>query len=629
MGKGNLIYVPFNSDNSEKLEIEDFKILSSPTEEVQILVHKLKKELDNGDIVHYYKATKFFRLIRTSKESKDNKKLLNIHADIVRGLYQAHVNFIQIICNVLQTDETVDAWGLLFYYGVQTVAATEEEAVRHCEEDFQSLLRSFQATHRTAHIQRPTYKEVFWIFKKLREQTHVAVVKGIPAPKVSSGQSKNVIKTETSTDDQMEQFLSGLITDEYLMLLMCTPIEQSTLRGWLTKSLKDQTKWESQKQGSTSFNMGVSVPMTMSLSGNQSLGVSSNKGTSVNSSSGNSWGNSLSSSTSASHSTSSSTSASHSTSQGTSASHGTSASVSDSHGSSVGTSDSDSNGTTWNFGGSVTPFGLGANGSGGGNQSHSHGVSMSTNESHGTSNGVSDSVGTSDSVSDSTSVSHSTSESISESVSRGTTTGGSSSVSQGASAGTGLSASSGAGWGKSMGLAPSFSMGKTYQFQDITVAYICELLSTQNQRLKNMTEGEGGFFVDLYISCKDAKTQKAIQSLVVYSNPPRISMGGIDNAMEDRPKTRVPTNRQNKEIFVGNIINGEAFNIDQAAKHRGNGYLTDFKFTIGSNELHHAFLSGQSGSGKTVLALRLITGLYNKTFTIDKVTKEKEESSCS
>ena len=109
MGKGNLIYVPFNSDNSEKLEIEDFKILSSPTEEVQLLVHKLKKELDNGDIVHYYKATKFFRLVRTSKESKDNKKLLNIHADIVRGLYQAHVNFIQIICNVLQTDDTVDA----------------------------------------------------------------------------------------------------------------------------------------------------------------------------------------------------------------------------------------------------------------------------------------------------------------------------------------------------------------------------------------------------------------------------------------------------------------------------------------------------------------------------------------
>lgn len=681
MGKdSNLVYLPFNNQNSEKLEIEDFKIVSKKDEEVHILLHKLCKQLDNGDKVHYYKATKFFKLMRVAKEMKQNNKMMHIHSDIIRGMYQAGVNFCQVICNVLKAEDT-DAMGLLFFYGVQSVASTEEEAIRNCENDYQSLLRSFQATHRTAHITVPTYNEIFWMFKKMREQTHVTVVKGIPAVKQTSGQHKNIANTETSTEEQMEQFLAGLIGDEFLFLLMCTPIKQKALRGWLTNSLKEQTKWESQKQGSTSFSAGISVPMSMNLGGGTSSGSSysqgESRGTSFNESHSETQSFGTNESMSVNQGTSENFGTNENVSQGTNDSFGTSDSQGSSHGTNVGTSGGASANGEVNFWGQKVNIGTNVGTSSGENWGTNE--SHSSNESHGSN--YSESQGSSQSWGSNESQGYSKGFSASQGTSDGSSWGTNQGVNSSYSGNQGVSTN----WGKSMGLAPNLSFGKSYQFTDVEVAYFCELLNTQNQRLKNMTEGEGGFFVDLYISCKDSKTQAAIKSLIVstwvnpdskidvihgevpsrieqkklslhmqaltpclemasnrigkyykyasilqsseisaYSHPPRISMGGIDNTTEDRPKLRVPTNRQNKEIFIGNVINGEAFNIEQAKKYKGNGYMTDFKFGIGQNELHHAIISGQSGSGKTVLALRMITGLYNNTYTVDKITGEKK-----
>jgi hypothetical protein len=670
-----MVYREFSDANGEKMEIVDFKIVAAPKDPCHMIVHKLKKTLDNGEDVYFYKATRFFRLVRVGKNESENKELLQEHSDIIRGLYQANVSYCQVVCNILNAGEDA-AFGLLFYYGVQSVESTEDAAIRNCERDFEALLRSFQGTHRTAHIQNPTYEEVFWMFKKLRGEQYVTVVKGIPAPKLSSAQSKNVLKTTTSTSEQLEQFLSGLASKEFMMLLMCTPIPQKTLRDWLTASMKDQTKWESMKQGNTSFNASLSVPMTMSLSGGTSSGLSSSAGQSASHSVGQSTGTSHSTS----DGTSQSVGTSSSTSSGTSFSSGTSDSRGDSSSQSISSSTSNGSGSNigWSGGGSL--FGLQVSMSGGFNESHSSsdGTSMSTGTS--SSHGTSKSSGTSSSSSSGTSTSNGTSHSTSD----GTSSGTSSSDSAGTSANSGASSGSTSGWGRSMGLGPSVGFSKSYQFTDVTVAYICELLTAQNQRLKNMTEGEGGFYADLYIACEDEATQGGIQSLITttwvnpdakidvirgvvpsaidqkklsihmqalspclemasnkvgryykwasilesseiaaYSHPPRISIGGLDAAMEDIPKMRVPTDRQTKEIYIGHCVNGDCFNLEYAAKNHGDGYVTDFKFSIGSDELHHAFISGQSGSGKTVLAMRMITGLYNKCRTVDRLTGEK------
>lgn len=659
-----LVYREFDDKYGEKLKIEGFKIVESDGN--PILVHRLSKILDSGTKVTFYKATRFFRLTRVGRQEEQNKDLLQEHSDIIRGLYQSGVSYCQVICNILDAGND-QAFGLLFYYGVQSVESTEDAAIRGCRRDYEALLRSFQGTHRTAHIQPPTYEEIHWMFRKLRGEQYVTVVKGIPAPKISSSPQKNILKTTTSTSEQLEQFLTGLADKEFMLLLMCTPIPQQTLRDWLTASLKEQTKWESMKQGSTSFNASLSVPMTMSLSGGTSKGTSASTGSSLSHSHGTSAGEN------------------HSTSDGTSSSSGWNVSDSTSSGKNEGTNAGWNNGTNYgsndgssHTGGASAGFSKIVSVS----SSMSDGVTHSTSSgtSHGTSGGSSS--GTSSSESSSSGQSGSTG--LSHSTSDGYSSGTSDSTSGGTSSNSGTSSGQTSGWGQSMGLGPSIGFSKSYQFQDITVAYICELLTAQNQRLKNMTEGEGGFYTDLYIACEDEATQGGIQSLITttwvnpdakidvirgeiptpveqkrlamhmqalspclematnrigkyykwasilessevaaYSHPPRVSIGGLDAAMEDIPKMRVPTNRQNKEIYIGHCVNGDCYSMDYAAKNKGDGYVTDFKFCIGANELHHAFISGQSGSGKTVLAMRMITGLYNNCRTTDKLTGEK------
>ena len=691
---GKYVYLPFNNKNGEKLEIKEMKIVSSNKEAVYMIVHKLAKELDDGSIVTYYKATKFFRLTRVSKQDSSNKQMTEEHADIIRALYSKGINYVQIIANILETDNK-EALGLLFYYGAQEIAPSEIEAIRNCEKSYESLLRIFQATHRTCHIDPPTYEEVHWVFKKLRDQKYVSAIKGIPAIKNTAGKSNNPFIALNNTSEQLEQFLTGLETKEYLFLLMCTPISQKSLRSWLDSSLKEATKWESQKQGSMSYNFSIGVPMAMSLGRGTSSGQSSNVGHSTNESMASNRSEGTSQGSSHSFGTSDSASSGTSTSTGQSHSETSSSSQGTSTGTSTGTSHQTS--TNWNKGESnnaggslgLGSLGLSGNYGHGWSESQGGGESFGTSqgvtngesfsESQGTSSGTSSSTGTSESTSHGTSESRGTSEGTSESH------GGSTSTGTGTSTGQGVSQGVSSSRGQNMGLAPSFGLSKSYQWVDKEVEYICELLNFQNSRLKSMTEGEGGFYVDCYISTSDPTTKNAIETLVsttwinpnskidvlhaldlnrveqaklslhmlalspclemattpsgnrfykyasilesselsAYSNPPRITLGGIENSMYDIPRFRVPVNRQNKEIYIGHIMNGESYNIDQARKY-GDGYVTDYKYCIGTDELHHAIFNGQSGSGKTVLTTRAVCGLYNNSFTTDNLTGEKK-----
>lgn len=683
MAKKPLIYTPFNSSMSEKLEIVDFSIKRSSEDDGYILLYKLKKEMDNGDIVSFYKASKFFRLVRVARVARGETKMMEIQSDILRGLYTSQINFVQIIANILESKQEDTPSGLLFLYGTQSIGATKDEALRKANNDFNALLRSFQGTHRTAHVQFPEKKEIDWVFRKLQYQKYITVVKGIPQAKSGSGMTKNrMTQIETATEEQLEQFISGMISQEFLLMLMATPIDQFVLRSWLTRSLKEQTKWEGQKQGSNSLSAGVAVPLGLNMSTGESAGTSIGQSDSVGSSYGESWGQSES--LSQSESQGSSFSESLSVSEGVSTSEGTN--VGYSEGTSTGQSFGESGGTgrSSQVGGSANflkvataTFNVGNSVNSGWSTGSNVGTSSGTNFGSSTSTGTSESVSTGQSWGETRGTSQSQSVGSSLGGSRGSNVG--QSTSQGANVGTSR------GLGSSLGLAPNVSVGKTYQFIDVTVQYITELLTIQNQRLKDSTEGEGAFFVDLYISTNDEKSQRSVQSMATstwvhpdskidvlraivpspneqkrlsvhmqalspcldmernrvgkfykyssilrsaeiaaYSHPPRISTGGLDNAMHDRPMLRVPNNRQTNEIFIGNVVNGERYNIDQAHKYDLNGYMTDYKFGISKDELHHAFISGQAGSGKSVLAWRLVSELYNNTYNVHKTNKKKK-----
>lgn len=675
-----LVYDPYDGNASENIKIIEKRTLFDKNDNVEYILFKLEKKLGNNSVVQFYKATRFFRLIRVSKQEQENTKMMEVHTDVIRAMYMTNSTLIHVICNVLKPEPV----GLIYLAGVQSTGNTPEEAIRKCAEDFAIYLRSYQGTHRVCHVIGVSKEDVDWIFNKIKEQQYVLNVKGIPQAKTGSGMPNKANQTissagGTSTEEQMEQFLTGMATEEFVYMLMATPIKKDYLRHWLRKSLDEQTKWESQKQGTNSLSFGISIPMSFGMNNGTSTGSSFSRGESAGR--GISTSHNESSGTSETYSEGTSTSWNEGTNESSGSSFGGGTSEGENFGGSKGTSGgtSVSNG----FGGQGGVLGIGMSG----NRGWGSNSGWNEGNSWGTSKGSNTNWGQNSSSGSSSGLGGGTNSSTSKGTNNSTSDGYSNSLN------TGTNSSQGSNFGRSMGttmsggLSPSMSFGKTYQWQDMTVAYICELLTVQNQRLKQMADGDGGFFVDVYVSCDNNETQKAIEGLVAttwinpdgkidlvrgeippavvqkklslhmqamspcmevkynknkgyyykyssilrsgelsaYTHPPRISIGGLDNSMEDRPKFKIPVDRQHKEMFIGNVISGERFSYDQALKHRGLGYMTDFKFSIGGNELHHAFISGQAGSGKSVLARRLISQLYANAYTVDKVTGAKQK----
>lgn len=379
--------------------------------------------------------------------------------------------------------------------------------------------------------------------------------------------------------------------------------------------------------GSTSNGVTQGASWGTGTSASNSHGVSSSQG----------WSNGVSDSTSHSNSVSNSftessgTTHSNSVSNSTSVSNGTTSSVSQSQGNTYGESYGNSYGQskTGNVGASV-----GASSGESWSSGSSESWGSTTGHSVGTS--VSDSYGTSEGVS--------TGRSVGTSTSGGTSTGISS----------------------SMGLGPSLSFGKTMAFEDREVSHILDLLNYSSQRIITASNGSGMWFTDIYIATESEEAARAATGLAMsswhdknalacplqvympsdvekeylfkhlavfspsvlkegvpgafesykyttillsgeiaaYSHPPRANIGGIQAAIDDPPVLTIPGDRQEGEIFLGYVADAEKYSKDR-------GYASTFKYSLRSDELHHAYISGASRSGKTVAARRLVAEAYN------------------
>lgn len=665
-----MVYDPFHGTVSEKMDVKEMKLVQDEHGNLKYIVYLLEKKKNDNSIIRFYKAVEFFRLTRVSKSSQENKKFMQIHSDVIRSMYTAHINMIQIIANILKPNPE----GLLFLYGVQATGNSMQEAIRKCAGDFQAMLKSFQGTHRTAHISPVSKQNMKWIFDKLKQQKYVSVVKGLPSTRITSANDNNVMKLDTANEEQLEQFLIANETFEYVLMLMATPISNNYLNSWLTKSLNEQSKWASQTQGTNSLGFNVGIPMTVNMNRSEgtssgiSRGSSANEGISASrgENEGSNIGTSQNSSFGENESHSSGTSKNDSI--GTNNSTGSSSNEGGSEGSSTGGS------AGLQFGGI----------SFGGSHSNNHNTSWGTGTN--SSSGTNESSSTGSSETDS----FGTNNSFSSGSNEGTSTGKNWSFGENSSAGTNKGINTGTNSSTSSGLATGLNVGfnvsKSYQWVDMSAKYISDLLETQNKRLKAMTEGDGGFFVDLYIATDTEEHAKSLDGtvsnawinpdakldilrvehpnpveqaklnyfmlamspcqeivyndektgyyykycsilksseLASYNHPPRVSVGGLDSSMEDIPSLRVPTDCQNKEIYIGHVVSGERYSYEMA-ESTGLGYSTPYKFSIGQSEMHHAFFGAGSRSGKSVLASRAVLELYNNTYTKDPYTGIKK-----
>lgn len=368
------------------IDHDDITVLSSTVEydsnkNLKYLLYKILAKDANGKKVELYKAIKFIRVIRLPKTAKQEIRFMDIHSEILSGLWERGVNLITVISNMLYPVPI----GLLFCYGVQGVAEDLEDAKALADADFAALQAGLQGNYRTMEYRDLNSDEIEWLRDKISSMKNLSMLRGLPQAKEAPGEGGigfGGMNINPDTMETTEEIVAGLSDREYVIMMISSPVSEGVLSKWLTTCSKANTKWQSQMQGTTGLNFGINIPMM--FMGN----VGSSQGWNEGSSDSENYGESLSESDSTSFSESFGTS--HTVSNGTSEGW--------SEGSNIGTNE-----------GTSTNIGFGTNEGTSTSASQSHGTSEGT--SHTTSSGTSDgntrSVGSNQSVSNGTSTSES------------------------------------------------------------------------------------------------------------------------------------------------------------------------------------------------------------------------------
>lgn len=474
------------SKTKKTVNNDDLNIINTWTEyddkreNMKYLMYELQVEEAPGKFVKFFKAVKIVRIVRLPKSAKQSEAFMDMHTGVLRGVWERNIKLLTIIANIIEPDPV----GLLFCYGVQGVATTEEDAKKIADNDFYALTAALQGTYRVLEFHLLKYKELEWLKEKMFTMKNITVVRGLPKPKqggVDAGNTgiggKNV---NPDSQDTSEEFIAGMSSHEYVVEVLTTPVKAEHLDKWLTQTAKEMTMWNKQLQGSTNIGFGISIPMMYMANLGASEGWSHaysdastdsvTHGSSFSTSFSNSIGENLSHSVGETlgRSLGNSYTESYGQSHGINVGQNMGQNVGISHGANVGSSLGDSWGHST---GESTGMNIGHNVGSSEGSSISHSISDGTNESHSTSHSVSTGVtetngtthSTSHSVSDGTS--HTVSNGTSSSSSRGwsSSSGGSSSTTNGtsnsASTGSNSSTSSSNGTNSSISVGGSHTEG--------------------------------------------------------------------------------------------------------------------------------------------------------------------------
>lgn len=394
--------------------MDDFRIVRTWKEYtddrkfMKYLMYELEMMEENGNVVHFYKAVKFTRIIRLPKSAKQSESFMDMHGQVLAAVWERNIKLFTVIANLLHPV----ALGLLYLYGVQGVAQTPEQAKKIADKDFIALCSTLQGTYRVLEHRTLTYDELEWLHEKMYTMDCMTVVRGIPKAKVGGVDvgdkgmgGKNV---NTNSQDTTEEYISGMSDKEYVLQIISSPVKTEHLERWLTQTAKEMTRWNKQLQGSTSMNFSLSIPMMYmaNLGASQGWNHSYTEADTVTDTTGTSFSSSVSDSVG--HSIGDSVSESIGKSLGVT----TGETEGISHGTAAGTSSIESFGENIAHSDGVSD-GFSNGESFGGSESESH--TLSENHSVGTnhSNSVNQSV--SESVANSVSESQSTSQSVARS----------------------------------------------------------------------------------------------------------------------------------------------------------------------------------------------------------------------
>jgi hypothetical protein len=228
---------------------------------MKYIIYELEMMDNNGEMRHFYKAVKLLRVIRLPKSAKQSTSFMEMHTQVLAGVWERDVNFITIIANMIKPVPL----GLLFLYGVQGIAEELEVAKKIADDDFAGLSSLLQGTYRTMEFRILNYEEVEWLREKMYSMKHISVVRGLPKPRMTGTDAGNTgfggQNLNPDSQDTTEEFIAGMSDREYVVQILSSPVSEEALEKWLQQTAKQLSIWNSQLTGVKNLNFGISIPM--------------------------------------------------------------------------------------------------------------------------------------------------------------------------------------------------------------------------------------------------------------------------------------------------------------------------------------------------------------------------------
>ena len=227
---------------------------------------------NTGEITRFYKAIKFARVIRLPGWAKQSTSLMDMHQEVLAGVFENNYNFITVIANVINPEPL----GLLFLYGVQGISEDLAEAKQIADLDFNGFVYMMQGTYRVLEMQCVKAKETEWLREKMYNMPHLTMVRGIPfASKTGEDVGNKGMGNKNVNPDSegtLEEIITGMSDYEYVIEILSTPVYMDTLQGWQQQTQRSMTAWNNHLQGNTSLSFNLSIPMMYMANASQSQG---------------------------------------------------------------------------------------------------------------------------------------------------------------------------------------------------------------------------------------------------------------------------------------------------------------------------------------------------------------------
>ena len=127
--------------NDDIRVLRNFVEYAQDNETLKYIIYELEVLDRTGELRRFFKAIKLVRVIRLPKSAKESLSFMDMHSQVLAGIWEQQINLITIIANMIHPVPL----GLMFMYGIQGVAEdinTAKRIAEMCIRDSYSSVRT-------------------------------------------------------------------------------------------------------------------------------------------------------------------------------------------------------------------------------------------------------------------------------------------------------------------------------------------------------------------------------------------------------------------------------------------------------------------------------------------------------